>query len=810
MSYRAPGEAPPGEEDMYRSSRPAPARYDREARMYDDNDNSDEQRWQHHSRSNSPCERYRRYSPSPRRRRPSPHDYSQFPSREQSAIDSDPNGPNTMPRVRAWDYSYRGGRGSSSNNNRGGGRSPPPGPRRGGAGSGRGTYFDRDREEYHSPSNYHDSRSRSQSPRRRRDRDRSPYFGGPPSRDVILEGLPQDMTEDDILQELKGHYKVDGLEEVRVIRDRNTGASRQFGFVHFSSLSGSRAFLENYYPTLYLYGSAQREDQAAKIRIAYGREKDAKSRPEKGEGDWKCMMCLLMNYSHRMQCFRCQASRPDPTVIVPDDDEEPSVFQNIGDSDVSSDNTPSQFLLVRGLEASVSEELLAKGVAKLYKAGGDPQSQTQSASAKKSTSKVASTTSDGNLGAREGSIRRVLLVRDRKSNDSWKYGFAEFAAVEDAQAALTKYNSLDKFTIASRPVMISYIHAGVFVPVLNPTPAIDRFTFSPLSNAAMKLAYWDEGAYLTELTVNAAPEPSITSADEVSRRAAAAEKEGLVKNKDVEKSKKRKAESTPVTSTKKAVPSHLQFWRERHVELHGGPAAATAIQEGTVPASDPTKITEKTPEPEKSDQSPPTQSFADLERSCCLLCSRQFKTSAEVNKHERLSQLHRDNLKNEELKEKALEKLAKRGLTSLSPANSTAEYRDRAKERREVYSQPKKPSAPQQKPARPAQAPSAASPSAAKETAKVEEEDEEPVVKSKGAALLGKMGWTAGEGLGAEGTGRTAPIQTDVYVQGVGLGAEGGKVGDAVDEANRKTKGGYADFLERTKDKAKERFERMA
>ena len=41
------------------------------------------------------------------------------------------------------------------------------------------------------------SRSRPRSPRR----DRSPFFGGPASREVILEGLPLDMVEDDV-----GHH----------------------------------------------------------------------------------------------------------------------------------------------------------------------------------------------------------------------------------------------------------------------------------------------------------------------------------------------------------------------------------------------------------------------------------------------------------------------------------------------------------------------------------------------------------------------------------------------------------------------------
>ena len=55
----------------------------------------------------------------------------------------------------------------------------------------------------------------------------------------------------------------------------------------------------------------------------------------------------------------------------------------------------------------------------------------------------------------------------------------------------------------------------------------------------------------------------------------------------------------------------------------------------------------------------------------------------------------------------------------------------------------------------------------------------------------------------------TAPIATDMYVAGVGLGAEGGKVGDAVEEAGRSTRGSYSEFLEKTRDKARGRFEEM-
>ena len=106
----------------------------------------------------------------------------------------------------------------------------------------------------------------------------------------------------------------------------------------------------------------------------------------------------------------------------------PTHYLNSGDSDVSPNGAPSQFLLLRGLEPTVTEDLLAKGVTKLYKPGRGSTPPTTMA--KKGNAKVASTTGDTNLGAKEGSLRRVLLIRDRRSNESWRYGFAEFGTVD--------------------------------------------------------------------------------------------------------------------------------------------------------------------------------------------------------------------------------------------------------------------------------------------------------------------------------------------------------------------------------------------
>ncbi|KAK6580576.1 hypothetical protein PZA11_006812 [Diplocarpon coronariae] len=650
-------------------------------------------------------------------------------------------------------------------------RSRSRSPRR----EGRSRYTDRDREGY-------------ESPRRERSRSRSPYFGGPPNRNVILEGLPSEWTQEDILNELQYNLRLEGLEEVRLIKDKRTGQSKGFAFAQFAGIPDARWFLERYYPIVPLYGrydpNPSTNAEPTNVRISFGRERDEREKAGKSEDDWKCDICFLPNFSHRTLCFRCNAPRTRATangLIVAQNMPTFSGFAATGDSDASPDGAASQFLLLRGLEPGVNEELLAKGVSKLYKAKASTPPAEGTSSKKR---QISSTTNDASLGARDGSLQRVLLVRDRKSNDSWRYGFAEFSTVEDASAAMVKYKASEKFTISSKPVVVSYIHAGVFVPILHPVGEESAlFTFSPLSNSATRLMYWDEAAYASERVTAIAPaKPSVKSKkSEHAKLAIAAAKEGLVNPGDEgePKVKKRKTEKDT-----KVVASHLQFWSNRHAELHGLPQKEVGGEtSGSISG-----LQKKLP----TDDSPPSQTFADLERKCCLLCSRQFKTEAEVNKHERMSQLHRDNLKNEEMVAKAMSKLKKS-----EDSTGDVEYRDRAKARRQAFNQPKQPAAQHKR----------AKNSTANSSPK--REVEEAPIQSKGAALLGKMGWTTGEGLGAQGTGRTDAIVTELYAQGVGLGAQGGKIGDATEEAHRQTKGSYADFLKKTQDKAKERFESL-
>ncbi|KAF3941459.1 hypothetical protein ABW19_dt0209295 [Dactylella cylindrospora] len=393
-------------------------------------------------------------------------------------------------------------------------------------------------------------------------------------------------------------------------------------------------------------------------------------------------------------------------------------------------------------------------------------------------------------------IKRILLIRDRRTNESWRFGFVEFSSVDEAKKAFDKYTAMDGgFTIKSRPVTASYIHPGVFVPIIQTKPGSERWTFEPLGGmgGGVKLAYWDEDGYCRVHLAEGAKQElpgnnSTQQKDDIKPKKRTDKPSSEASGSD--KTKKRKADniSGKESANVKKVPSHLQFWQERHSELHGKDSVEAPAE------------TQPKPTEESTQNAPPGKSYADPNRLCCYLCSRQFKTEAEVNKHERISKLHQSNLQDEKLVKAAEAKLRKNGVRrpeGLEDENSN--YRDRAKERRMIHSQPANPGAAKgQQRAR----------EAAAAAARVSPEKESKAPISRGANLLSKMGWTEGRGLGAQESGITAPIVAGMYVEGVGLGASGGKVGDVIDGAPGDV-GGYSGFVERTKEKARGRYEEL-
>lgn len=441
-------------------------------------------------------------------------------------------------------------------------------------------------------------------------------------------------------------------------------------------------------------------------------------------------------------------------------------------------------------------------------------------------------------------------MRDQDTNESFNFGFAEFWTVEDALAAMQKFKMMREFTIASKPVTVSTIHLGVFVPELREiTRAIEHISFNPLFNPAIRVKYWEPHVFPSQKVITESP-PGGKSANESKADA----------NDESKKGKKRKADGNLSSSTsKKSVPmaGQMAFWQRRHVEIHDGKRAAdsmngdnsvdqrkseerapvkislsgsssttsgpikisltgASLANAAAPPGDAAVETSASGAPTSANstgtpEAPDSQKvyYGDREKVCCLLCFMKYKSLDDLDKHEK-SKNHKNAMEDEEKVKAAKPRLAARDKRMAKQAEEQAKsgesaplYRDRAKERREVYNQPAKPKV----------APGGGGGSTGKPAPRKEEkpaaEKTPPPPKSKGAGMLAKMGWNAGQGLGANGDGRTEVIATHAYQEGVGLGAEGGNLGDAAELAQRKTTNSYAEYVNTVQDKARERYNRM-
>ncbi|KAK5660697.1 hypothetical protein OQA88_12061 [Cercophora sp. LCS_1] len=728
---------------------------------------------------------------------------------------------------------------------------------------------------------------------RDRDRERGGDRGlGPSSKNVVLTGLPEDAKERDVLYGLdyvtRDRHMAD--DQVRVARLRYDGSGRRIAVVEFHRRADAEAFVERYHPEVSfpLEHSRGVDSEPLTFRVGYDRgEERERERERRDDEDWDCVRCGAINYPYRAVCYKCKADRPEDG-YGQDFNAGPVLT---GETDEDPQQLASQYIVVRNLEPSVTEQVLATGVMKLFLDASSDKSKEASTSTNKlkSTAPVSGT---AGLGAKPGSLRRVFLMRGRRTNESWRYGFAEFATVDDAKAAVAKYRASTRFTIASKPVAVAFIHTGVFVPELDPESAAHpNFSFTPIYNPALRLKYWDERAYPNVLIVTTDPSPDTGSPDKSDEAAKNAQRGALVP-------KKVKKDKDPAAPTKIAMIPQMQMWAKKSAELHGvkqRPADAPTIED-EAPASVPTTIRREDVEPQpegplhphptdsytsyadwdrltchlcgwevpgqdridsqgyahyrrsdilidhevrvhnhyedsetrdkaaaklaslgqqprvisrrtprlQSDPPPVYISYADFDQLRCHLCSRKFKHAQTIWRHEQESELHKRMLADSKNKERATAELKEKGktpITMVPDSKLTAQqnrYRDRAFERRQAFRQPSRP-----------QAAAAGKAEKRKEPAAPTEVEETPAKKSKGAGMLAKMGWTAGVGLGAEGTGRTEAIATEAYAPGVGLGAEGGKLGDANEEAARKTRGDFKAFVEKTKDRARERYERL-
>ncbi|KAJ7172735.1 hypothetical protein C8R46DRAFT_1190468 [Mycena filopes] len=267
----------------------------------------------------------------------------------------------------------------------------------------------------------------------------------------------------------------------------------------------------------------------------------------------------------------------------------------------------------------------------------------------------------------------------------------------------------------------------------------------------------------------------------------------------------------PLIASKKTV-NNINKWNQVQEELTNDtsavlPPAALAPSKKPGPSSAPKPLTAPAAVPPET-LLPVEEDFefSDVGALTCLLCARQFKTTDQLKRHNKESDLHKaripqlyipsKNFKDSNLRDVARQKLAARQASSST--SDQPKYRDRASERRVLFNQPDAP-VPEKDvgkvggkkrqaegpPPPPSPPPPPVNPG----------QDGNNV----GNKLLKMMGWTEGTGLGTSGEGRVDPISTAVYAQGVGLGASKGK------DIAKYTEGATS-YVHLAKDAARERY----
>ncbi|KAF8212511.1 hypothetical protein K438DRAFT_1958233 [Mycena galopus ATCC 62051] len=272
----------------------------------------------------------------------------------------------------------------------------------------------------------------------------------------------------------------------------------------------------------------------------------------------------------------------------------------------------------------------------------------------------------------------------------------------------------------------------------------------------------------------------------------------------------------PLIASKKTV-NNINKWNQVQEELTNdtsvvlpSSALAPSKQPGSSSASKPVNSSVVSAAPDL----PVEQEFefSDVNALTCLLCARQFKTTDQLKRHNKESELHKaripqlyvprlSTIRLTSSFDPGLRDVARQKVAARQASASTAEqpkYRDRASERRVLFNQPDAP-VPEKDagkaggkkrqaegpPPPPSPPPPPVNPG----------KDENNV----GNKLLKMMGWTEGTGLGTEGEGRVDPISAAVYAQGVGLGASKGKDISKITEAS-------GSYVHLAKDAARERY----
>eukprot|EP01113_Clastostelium_recurvatum_P027838 TRINITY_DN3371_c1_g1_i3.p1 TRINITY_DN3371_c1_g1~~TRINITY_DN3371_c1_g1_i3.p1 ORF type:complete len:759 (+),score=143.66 TRINITY_DN3371_c1_g1_i3:834-3110(+) len=229
-----------------------------------------------------------------------------------------------------------------------------------------------------------------------------------PSRVIVVRGLGPEITEEMLGDVIKPHSPVDGI---RVIRRKDTGESRGFGFVDFSDVQTAKSFYEMSRGILRVGNSTASLDYSNNANPSIS-----------NTGDWWCASCNGVNFSKRQACYQCGTARSFAAQPVPahmhlqGQVPHPTSHNNSGARVRGME--PHNVLFVRGLDPSTTED----SVLSSFIPYGVP-------------------------------IKTVKMPREKATNQPRGIAFVEFQTIQDATRVLEMTTNLH---INNLPVRVSF------------------------------------------------------------------------------------------------------------------------------------------------------------------------------------------------------------------------------------------------------------------------------------------------------------------------------------------------------------------
>ncbi|CAB4058667.1 RBM5_10 [Lepeophtheirus salmonis] len=660
---------------------------------------------------------------------------------------------------------------------------------------------DRDRDRGRDRDSRRDRRDRSRSPYRRRERDRrertpeseeDEYKSIPPNNTIMVRGLAQHITENDIRQDI----------QKTGLTAKDIRASRGFAFIEFTNVEDAKSWME------VKQGVLMFKDQY-RATMQYSLPREGRQDQSRSHQDWFCGQCGVQNFRRRDICFKCGSPKTEYDVMQEGTDEV-SVH-------------PTTCILLRGLDALTTEESVTNVLATLTALpiksdaillhnlllGAPPVIEDKLVAISYYKTPVSTSNSNNNnhhhhhhnsYSSNSGNTtqwsHKNEELKDLDKNQSStkhtpeeidkmaKYSATMYAKNTKEEAHYYEYyknlysnggdtsaasvalrggevkKSSDLGTAVVGGVeytknIVSYPH-HIWIDIVNviyfffiaASPDVSSYQYDETSgyyyDPVCGLYYDSNSQYYFNSKTNQYhywdPDNQIflpVSSDSMN--------DGSTSNG----SKKKEDRFKDKNKTAKKIAKDMERWaksmnQRKEAEKEKAAVAATQVRYRTVKPENTLSVTGLAgisnygSEEESGDDNNDDDQHTNWETLACLLCKRQFISKEKLTKHNQMSDLHKQNLASWK---------SSRGQSSqaTSASLSTPQYRDRAKEQQA-------------------------------ETSGTNETPNKVGSDNIGNRMLQKMGWKEGLGLGKSNQGRTSIIEAGQRNMQAGLGSQGSRV----------------------------------